>query len=75
MKSGTCPKCGQTEVYRHEGSRLASEQVMLNDAILFNKATSPDKYVCAACGYLEYYVPSQEHLDLIRKEWEKVAGH
>ncbi len=74
MKSGICPKCNQSEVYRHDGSRYASEQVMLDDALLFNKATAPDKYVCAACGYLEYYVTNREHLDLIRKEWEKVTG-
>lgn len=74
MKSGNCPKCGKADIYSHEGSLYAQEFVAITDGVIFNKSTAPDKYICASCGYLEYYVVADESLQLIREKWQKIRG-
>ncbi len=79
MKNGMCPKCNGTEVYRQDGSRLAHEHIALKEGrgradilALGMKVAAPDKYVCAACGYLEYYLASEDDLEVVRENWERI---
>lgn len=73
MKSGVCPRCECTEVYRSPGNLAAQEAIVLKGGIL-SKGATPDKYLCAACGYLEYYLPlTSGNLEMIRENWERVA--
>ena len=76
MKNGSCPKCQSGEVYWHKGSE-DHEQVTVKEAAIpvfgaFAQTTWPDKYVCASCGYIEFYLPATADLQLVKEHWEKV---
>ena len=72
MKNGICPKCDGREIYHTSSKRNMHEAVALTHGV-FSKGAIPSKYVCAHCGYLEYYLPVQEHIDLLRENWERVS--
>ncbi len=36
-------------------------------------ASSLTRYVCGGCGYLEYYLTSDQDLSVIRDTWEKTS--
>jgi predicted nucleic-acid-binding Zn-ribbon protein len=74
MKDGICSKCNKSDVYMEKGVPLGSEQVVLKSAFLSGRVTLPDKYVCADCGYLEYYVPLKDDLKFIKQNWKKVPN-
>jgi hypothetical protein len=71
MKNGICPKCNGNEVYWFAGSGFANEALNLTKGFIA-KGTWPDKYVCVGCGYLEYYLPSPDDLQVVREKWERV---
>lgn len=71
MKSGICPKCAASEVYRQGGSQLSHEMIEFKSGLI-SKGAAPDKYICMACGYLEYYLPLTEDTQVIRSNWERV---
>lgn len=67
MKSGVCPKCGEREVYtRRDGSYGLTVPISM-----FSK-TLLEIYVCARCGYLEFYVQSEEKLKQVPETFKKV---
>lgn len=72
MKNGFCPKCNKETVYTQKGSLMTGELVMLKTALFFGRATSPDKYICVSCGYIEYYFASEDDLKFVEESWEKV---
>ena len=71
MKNGVCPKCSGSEIYCLSGSWFASEEIALGGGA-FSKNAVPDKYVCAQCGYLEYYVDVESTVKAVRKNWRLV---
>jgi transposase-like protein len=73
MKSGTCPRCQSTTVYRKEGHPAQREQITLTGGVI-SQGVAPTRYVCASCGYVELYIDSEEHLTVVREKWTKVAG-
>ena len=74
MKSGICPKCGSPEIYRSPGNPASQEAVVLKGG-LFSKGAAPEKYLCGACGYMEYYLPlTSGNLEMVREHWEQVAA-
>lgn len=73
MMSGICPKCHAATVYFREAVRSPSEMLTLSGEFV-SKATAPDVYVCASCGYVERYVSAPEDLQTIRETWEQVAS-
>jgi hypothetical protein len=72
MKSGTCPRCQSREVFRHPGHPLQIEKVTLKPGTFGISQTAPDRYICASCGLVEYYVASEEDRQVIRESWERV---
>lgn len=72
MKNGLCPRCNGTEIYTQPGSRFQSELVTLKAGPI-GKSAYPDRYLCATCGYVEYYVTSAEDLQVARETWTKVS--
>lgn len=86
MKTGTCPKCTSTEVYRSKvktgldyGLVADKSPLLLN--IYKDKGWWPDVnmlymdcFVCRACGYLEMYVQDIEKLSKLEDStnWIKV---
>ena len=81
MRDGICPKCAGNEVYFQEGGRYPHEHIVLKkgqgrpDIIAVGmKVTAPDKYICADCGYLEYYVASPEDTQVVRENWQRVQA-
>jgi predicted nucleic-acid-binding Zn-ribbon protein len=72
MKNGTCPKCNSKEVYRGKSYPHQREMITLSGTVLV-KAVPPDRYACVSCGYVEFYLASDEQCQQIREEWEKVG--
>jgi hypothetical protein len=72
MKNGVCPKCSGEEIYHIPGSWYASEEIALGDGMV-SKSAIPGKYVCATCGYLEYYLEDESSMRTVRKNWTRVS--
>ena len=66
MKSGKCPKCGSSEIYR---VRAHNQRSALNLAMF--KYARLDDFVCTGCGYVESYVIDKAKLDDIRRSWTR----
>ncbi len=76
LRTGTCPKCGSTEVYCDDnlpwktwggyGNGLYISAWGWNYAVL-------DNYVCASCGYSERYVQDRSKLFKIARNWRRVG--
>ena len=78
MKNGICPKCQSGEVYWHKGSE-EHEQITVKEAAIpffgaFAETAWPEKYVCASCGYIEYYLSEAKGLQVVKEHWEKVKS-
>jgi predicted nucleic-acid-binding Zn-ribbon protein len=69
MKSGICPKCKSEEVYENtnhsHGINVERFSFMIMNTILF---------VCAVCGYMEFYIENGQDLEKIKKEFRKVEN-
>ena len=74
MKHGLCIKCGQEDVYRSEVSPRSSDRVTLKEGVIGRDASSVTRYVCGTCGYLEYYLTTDQDLQKIRETWEKIPA-
>ena len=72
MKRGTCPKCNGRSVFRKTGNRLQTDKVTLKSGV-FDSRAAPDRYICASCGYVEYYLSSEQDLQVVRETWEPVV--
>lgn len=73
MKSGSCPKCGSSEVYAGTEVFPKSGPFTCNAIpVSITSMASLDNYVCAACGYVESYISQGEDIDRIRKKWPPV---
>jgi predicted nucleic-acid-binding Zn-ribbon protein len=67
MKDGICPKCGSEEVYvdstRH--------------GIIVPIAFTPHQthlYICADCGYMEFYAQTGFDLQKVKERFRKAKG-
>ena len=67
MKNGICAKCGTREVYRRQDGQYGLDVPVS----VFSK-TLLELYVCAKCGYLEFYVQSEEKLKQLPESFKKV---
>lgn len=72
MKNGVCPKCQSADVYRSKESPHPNELIALKGGVL-TKSVMPDKYICVACGYIEYYLSDRWDCEVVREKWEKVT--
>lgn len=68
MKDGVCAKCGEREVYKRRDGTFE-----INVPISMFSKTLLELYVCARCGYLEFYVQSEEKLKQIPETFKKVG--
>ncbi len=66
-----CPKCGAREIFCKAGSRFVNEMITITGDLI-SKGAAPTKYICVACGYLEYYLPITKDIQLVREHWERV---
>lgn len=71
MKKGVCPKCQSKEVYMSEGYPHQREMITVSGTA-FVKAVPPDRYACVSCGFVEFYLNSEEQFKEIREAWTKV---
>jgi predicted nucleic-acid-binding Zn-ribbon protein len=74
MKNGTCPKCASEEIFSNDASPQSSDRVTLKEGIIGKDASMVTRYVCAQCGYLEYYLPAEVDRDWIRQTWTRVKA-
>jgi ribosomal protein S27AE len=61
MKRGTCPKCDTQIVFHYPGHHLQREMITLKSGVISTGA-APDRYICASCGYTEYYLSAEADL-------------
>ena len=77
MRSGTCPKCGSSEVYSgahmHPWSKLGYDWAN-TIPIAFLSFASLDNYVCVDCGYVESYIGDRRKLEKITQQWPRVEA-
>ncbi len=68
MKSGTCPKCGSTDVRFRKGTGYRGCLM-----VTYFTGTSTEDYVCPDCGYIESYVANPAaRTKGIREKWPRV---
>jgi Zn finger protein HypA/HybF involved in hydrogenase expression len=68
MKSGTCPKCGSTDVRFRKGTGYRSCL-----AVTHFTGTNTADYVCPDCGFIESYVADPGVIaKRIREKWPRV---
>ncbi len=73
MRSGTCPKCGSSEVYCGTEVGYKSGSNYSNTIpISFWYTAALDNYVCGECGYVESYIAKESDLKRIREKWPLV---
>jgi len=74
MKSGQCPKCNTTTVYKKsEGIAFGDGR---NIKVYTSAVTIPvpsEDYVCTNCGYFERYIMDRDKLDSVAQNWENVG--
>ena len=75
LKSGTCPKCGSTEVYTNTGQGKRGDRMQL--VVSSMKRYFLDTYICTNCFHFEEYVSDKDKTDTniiqkIKSEWNKV---
>jgi hypothetical protein len=58
MKNGVCPKCGKADVRQCNGAWCHRSRLALGFWDFWPKKLMT--YVCAACGYIEDYVPEHD---------------
>ena len=67
LKSGRCPKCSSTRVYRSD-NRVT--QVLPADYVGLDKPRI-DNYACSECGYTEFFITA-ETLHVVSERWPRV---
>lgn len=74
MKSGTCPKCGSSQVYTATDLPLKGGPFSSNSIpISLTSMASLDNYVCVDCGSVERYVADEFKLKEVERKWELVS--
>ena len=67
MKSGICPKCNSEEVYVDSTNRHGIVIPIQSFAI-----HPTHLYICADCGYLEFYAQTGFDLQKVKEKFRKV---
>jgi hypothetical protein len=71
MKSGTCPKCQSSNVFRKKKGINYSRGVYVYTGAI-TRVSPHVSYACADCGYFENYITDRDKLADIVDEWERV---
>ena len=71
MKNGTCPKCQGQDIahIKDEKAALGGDNNIQLGATIMSVAKVM-RLVCLTCGYMEWWVESEQDLDKIRKKYE-----
>jgi predicted nucleic-acid-binding Zn-ribbon protein len=69
VRSGTCPKCGSTDLHSHETTSSAIGRLVNFPQPGSTANVAIEVYVCGACGYIEQYVADPQDLGRLSKEW------
>lgn len=67
MQKGICPKCDAKEVYL---STTETHGVQIRTT--WTDIVFTELYICADCGFLEFYVQHKTDLENVRKKFKKV---
>ena len=67
MKDGICPKCESEEIYKDKSERHGI--VIWIQALAVHPT---NLYVCADCGYLEFYAQTGFDLQQVKEKFTKV---
>jgi predicted nucleic-acid-binding Zn-ribbon protein len=83
MRSGTCPKCGGTEVHAARNGLSIGEYHRVSirphaadgfrGALVSHQTNDLWHYLCAACGFSETYLHDEEAMAFVRQRWVRVT--
>lgn len=72
MKSGTCPKCQSSNVFKKKKGANYSKGVYVYTGIV-TSVSSYVSYICTDCGYFENYIDdNRAKLADVAGKWERV---
>ena len=69
MRDGRCVKCAGTDV-----RRIANDHTTVAIAVTPRRRARVDFYVCADCGYVEYYVKRDDSSRYLIREHGEPLG-
>lgn len=74
MKSGICPKCGQSSVVAQSlGVKLGDDSRGVFVFVgMMGTASAYTSYVCTTCGFFENYLDDRAKLAKISESWARV---
>jgi hypothetical protein len=64
MKDGVCPECGGREIYLRNG--------WFHNIIVAFSPPRTTVLVCGDCGYLAEFIERGDHLNHVKKKWERL---
>lgn len=67
MKSGICPKCSSEEVYSDSSGRHG-----IDLKISYTHVHPTHLYICADCGYMEFYAQTGFDFQKVKEKYQKV---
>lgn len=70
MRSGSCPKCKEQQVYYQEKPLKNPRSVVGISS--FGQARL-QTYICTSCGYVEEYIHDNDDMLRIREKWTQVV--
>lgn len=82
MRSGTCPKCGGTEVHSARNGLSLGQHYKVGlrphtepgfrGALALHPTNDLWTYVCAGCGSSETYLHDEQAMAFVRERWLRV---
>lgn len=67
MKDGICPKCNSEEVYFDGTGRHG-----IDLKISYSYVHGTHLYICADCGYIEFYAQTGFDLQKVKEKYQRV---
>jgi predicted nucleic-acid-binding Zn-ribbon protein len=73
LRTGVCPKCRATTVYKKAEGVGFAERVVVRTGWL-NAPSRYDSYICTTCGYFENYIADRGKLEEVARRWDPARG-
>jgi predicted nucleic-acid-binding Zn-ribbon protein len=76
LSEGICPKCGSTEIYVDDRGLVDATggiSVLNLHDIWHGSKAAINTYLCAACGYLEFFLAETDRLPEIIQTWRRIG--
>lgn len=69
MRRGKCPKCGSNDVRCRPGAGKWDDHGRIPGPGTLSSGLLVDRYICAACGFVETYVAREKDRRKVAEKW------